>query len=107
MTRYEILKCWLVDTLEAYRNVPHCAPKRIFIDKLIATSNQAACHSEEDKRYHNLVVLRYLTDTQLSVHKICKALRIGRDKENYDHITENAIDRLLILAFGLDGINWK
>ncbi len=107
MTHYEKLKRWLIDMLEAYRDTPHDAPKRIFIDKLIEISNRAARNSEEDKRYHNLVVLRYLTDTQLPVQQICKALRIGRKKENYNHITEKAIDRLLVLVFGVDGINWN
>ena len=37
--------------------------------------------------------------------RICKALHISR--ANYDSITGQAIDRLLVLAFGTDGIPWE
>lgn len=107
MTLYEMLKYWLLDTIEKYRDTPKNAPKRIFIDKIIEISRYTAEYSTEDKQYHNLVVLRYLTDTRPSVHQICKALHIGRQKENYERITGYAIDRLLVLVFGVNGINWN
>lgn len=107
MTLYEMLKYWLLDMLEKYRDTPKNAPKRIFVDKIIEVSRRAAEYSAEDKQYHNLVVLRYLVDTPISVNQICKALRIGRQKENYERITGYAIDRLLVLTFGADGINWN
>lgn len=44
---------------------------------------------------------------RLSTQKICKMLHINRDRPNYDAITAHAIDRLLVLAFGTDGINWN
>ena len=107
MTLYEMLKYWLLNMLEAYRDTPKTAPKRIFIDKIIEISRQSAGNSQKDKQYHNLVVLRYLIDTPISVNQICKTLHIGQVKGNYERITRNAIDRLLILTFGADGINWN
>lgn len=107
MTLYEMLKYWLLDTLEKYRDTPKNAPKRIFIDKIIEISRRTAEYSTEDKQYHNLVVLRYLIDTPISVNQICKTLHIGREKGSYERITGYAIDRLMVLTFGADGINWN
>lgn len=107
MTLYEMLKYWLLDTLEKYRDTPKNAPKRIFIDKIVEISRRSAENSPGEKQYNNLVVLRYLIDTPISVNQICKALHISRLKENYERITGYAIDRLLVLVFGLDGINWN
>ena len=107
MTLYEMLKYWLLNMLEAYRDTPKNAPKRIFVDKIVEISRRSAENDSKDKQYHNLVVLQYLVDTPISVMQISKALHIGREKENYERITENAIDRLLILTFGTDGINWN
>lgn len=106
MTLYEMLKYWLIDTLETYRDTPKDKPKRKFIDRLTEISRQATVLSEEDKRYHNLIVLQYITDKAIPKSKICEALHIGRNTENYNKITENAINRLLVLVFGVDGINW-
>jgi len=78
--------------------------KENFSAKIIDISCRTAEHSTENRQYHNLVVLRYLTDTLPSVQQICKALHIGRQKENYERITGYA-DRLLVLVFGVDGIN--
>lgn len=105
MTVYEIRKQWLLNALEEYRDTPPDAPKRAFIDRLIEASRCFIGNNKTDKQYHNLIVLRYITDTRPSVLKICKALHIGRS--NYGAVTANAIDRLLVLAFGTDGINWE
>lgn len=55
----------------------------------------------------NTVDARYIAAERLSTQKICKTLHINRDRPNYDTITAHAIDRLLVLAFGVDGINWN
>ena len=107
MTDYEINKHRLVEALETYRDAPPNTFKRKYIDRLIEASRSGAGNSEDDKRYHNLIVLRYITDTQPSMQRICKALHIGRDRKNYEAVTANAIDRLLVLAFGIGGINWE
>lgn len=104
MTHYEMGKYWLLHTLETYRDTPPDAPERKFIDRLINLSRRAAV-DEQEKQYHNLVVLRYITDTRPSKLRICKALHVGR--QGYEAVTDHAIDRLLVLAFGIDGINWN
>lgn len=105
MTRYEMGKYWLLHTLEGYRDTPQDAPERKFIDRLIGASRRAAGNSPEEKRLHNLAVLRYITDTRPSKQHICKALHVGR--QTYEIGTAHAIDRLLVLAFGFNGINWN
>lgn len=104
MTPYEMGKYWLTHRLETYRDTPPDAPERKFIDRLIDTSRRAAV-GEQEKQYHNLLVLRYITDTRPPKLRICAALHVGR--QSYEIITEHAIDRLLVLAFGLNGIDWK
>lgn len=106
MTRYEMGKYWLLHTLETYRDTPPDTPNRRFIDALINRSRRAA-GDEQEKRYHNLIVLRYITNTRPAVQRICAALHIGRSKANYETITGQAVDRLLVLAFGVDGIDWS
>lgn len=104
MTRYEMGKYWLLHTLETYRDTPSGDAGRKFIDWLMERSRQAADNAEE-KKLHNLVVLRYITDTRPPKRRICNALHVGR--QNYERTTEHAVDRLLVLAFGLNGINWN
>lgn len=106
MTHYEMGKYWLLHTLETYRDTPQDAAERKFIDRLINKSRHAATN-EQEKQYHNLIVLQYITDTRPAVQRICAALHIGRSKTNYETVTGHAIDRLLVLAFGIDGINWE
>lgn len=86
--------------------IPAVDWKRLFIDRILETSRNIA-HNEQEKRYHNLIILRYIAAERLSTQKICKMLHINRDRPNYDAITAHAIDRLLVLAFGTDGINWN
>lgn len=105
MTRFELRKYWLLHTLEAYRDTPPEMPERRFIDRLISVSRRAAGNRPEEKRLHNLAVLRYITDTRPSKLRICEAMHVGR--QSYEAITEQAVERLLILAFGVDGIDWN
>lgn len=106
MTAYEMRKEWITEALENYHTIPTADWKRLFIDRVLETSRNTA-HNEQEKRYHNLIILRYIAAEGLSTQKICKALHINRDRPNYDTITTHAIDRLLVLAFGVDGINWN
>ena len=105
MTPYEMGKYWLLHTLETYRDTPPEEPGRRFMDRLIAGSRNAAGDDPEEKQYHNLIVLRYITNTKPSKQRICAALHVGR--QSYEIVTGHAIDRLLVLAFGVDGINWE
>lgn len=107
MTIYETNREWLVNTLESYRDLPSESVSRAFIERLIEVSRQSVGADETEKQYHNLIVLRYITDTHLSVHRICTTLHIGRQRENYEAITAKAVDRLMILAFGVDGMDWE
>lgn len=100
------LKEWFTEVLENYHTIPAVDWKRLFIDRILETSRNIA-HNEQEKRYHNLIILRYIAAERLSTQKICKMLHINRDRPNYDAITAHAIDRLLVLAFGTDGINWN
>lgn len=104
MTIYEMGKYWLLHTLESYRDTPPDAPEHKFIDRLITGSRNAAGGSPEDKRLHNLIVLRYVTCTRPTTQRICAALHVGR--QSYEIVTEHSIDRLCVLAFGVDGISW-
>ena len=103
MTRYEMGKYWLLHTLETYHSTPPGKPEREFIDRLIDRSRRAA-GSAEEKRLHNLVVLRYITATRPPKQRVCNLLHIVR--QGYEAVTEHAIDRLLVLAFGVNGIDW-
>ena len=105
MTVYEMGKYWLLHTLETYRDTPPDTMQKKFIDNLINVSRHAV-ENEQERRYHNLIVLRYIIDTQPSFQRICAALRTSRNKSNFERVTDEAIDRLLVLAFGLNGINW-
>ena len=106
MNEYERRREWLVGLLEAYRETPAEAAEHKFIDKLLRISRAAAGSSDSEKRYHNLIVLRYITAKRYSVQKICQVVHVGRQRENYEKITGDAIDRLMILVFGIDGIRW-
>lgn len=106
MNEYERRRKWLVGLLEAYRETPADDPERRFIDRLLRISRAAAGDRDTEKRYHNLIVLRYITQQRYSVQKICQVVHVGRQKENFEKITGDAIDRLMILAFGIDGIRW-
>lgn len=103
MTVYQSVKLLLCNLLEVYRYLPVDTPQRKYIDRLMDLSRSAAEISPEGKQYHNLLALRYITDTRPPVYRICEALHIGRG--NYEAVTDNAIDRLLVLAFGFDGVD--
>lgn len=107
MNGFEMRKYWLLDVLVKYRETPPDTFQRKFIDRLIDISRRAAGENQTAKQYHNLIVLRYITETRPPVQRICKALHLSREKKYYDTVTEHAIDRLLVLAFGVDGINWE
>ena len=107
MTIYQMRKQALTEALESYREYPAGSAKRTLIDRLLEVSRSSAGNNETEKQYHNLIVLRYITDTRQSVQRICKALHIGRQRENFEAVTANAIDRLLVLAYGVDGIDWE
>lgn len=106
MTDYERCKEWFTEALENYHTIPAADWKRLFIDRVLETSRNTA-HTEQEKRYHNLIILQYIATERPSTQKICKTLHINRDRPNYDTITAHAIDRLLVLAFGVDGIDWN
>ena len=105
MTVFEANREWLVNTLESYRSLPSESGRRVFIDRLIEVSRNAVGINKTEKQYHNLIILQYITDNRISVQRICGALHIGR--QNYKAVTAKAIDRLMILAFGVDGIDWE
>ncbi len=103
MTGYEMRKHWLTDTLETYRNTQLGAWKRAFIDGLMERSRRAVW-GNEDKTLHNLAVLEYIAGERRAKSAICQALHIGRD--NYGQTKQKAVERLCVLAFGVDGIGW-
>lgn len=84
MTSYEMRKEWFTEVLENYHTIPAVDWKRLFIDRILETSRNIA-HNEQEKRYHNLIILRYIAAERLSTQKICKMLHINRDRPNYDH----------------------
>jgi len=104
MTAYEENRRVVAAALEAYRDAPPDDGKRRFVDWLMKRSLHAAQNDPEGKKYHNLIVLRYISGPKRAKKPICDALHIGR--QNYDDVTEAAIGHLLVLAFGVDGIDW-
>lgn len=105
MTLYQNRREMLLSLLETYRDTAPEAWRRRYMDGLIETSRRAAGNDPDEKRYHNLIVLRYIAGKSPAMLRICEALHISR--ANYDSITGQAIDRLLVLAFGTDGIPWE
>lgn len=103
MTTYEMGKYWLTDTLEAYRDTQPGAWKRAFIDGLMERSRRAVW-GDEDKALHNLAVLEYIAEERRAKSAVCQALHISR--ANYGQTKEKAVERLCVLAFGVDGISW-
>lgn len=103
MTEYEQRRGFLIHALESYRDGPE-VPLRRYIDRIMRRSLKSARNEPEGKRFHNLIVLRYISSKKRAKQPICDALHIGR--ENYDIMTDHAIDRLLTLAFGISGIDW-
>lgn len=101
MTIYEYHRMLLIAYLGTYRNAePHI---RRFVNHAISISLRNA-KTEEEKRLHNLLVLQFIAEQPLSVNKICKALHMGRS--NFKELTQKSIDRLMVLLFGVDGIDW-
>lgn len=95
--------------METYRDTPPDDGKRRFVDLLMKRSLKDAQNDPEGKKYHNLIVLRYISSTKRAKKPICDALHIsrarvttykGREIQSYEAATNNAIDRLLVLAFG-------
>lgn len=101
--KYEQYRAWLTAALETYRDMPPEARQRRFVDRLVEQSRSAATGAEE-KALHNLVVLEYITGTKRSKMAICRALHMGRSA--YQQDKQRAIERLCVLAFGIDGIDW-
>ena len=115
MTEYEKNFQIVKEALETYRDTPPDDGKRRFVDWLMKKSLKDAQNDPEGKKYHNLIVLRYISSTKRAKKPICDALHIsrasvttykGREIQSYEAATNNAIDRLLVLAFGVGGIDW-
>lgn len=115
MTEYEKNFQIVKNALEAYRDAPPDSGVRRFVDWLMKRSLKDAQNDPEGKKYHNLIVLRYISSTKRAKKPICDALHIcranriihkGVEINSFDAVTYNAIDRLLVLAFGFGGIDW-
>lgn len=102
MTVYEYRKMVLAAYLGSYRRAPPHV-KRL-VDRAMAVSLRSAA-TEEEKRLHNLLVLRFIAEQDFSVSRICKALHMSRG--NFRQATAAGIDRLLVLLFGVDGVDWE
>lgn len=101
MTMYEYRRMMLTICLGTYRNAgPHV---RGFVDRAMAVSLRCA-ETAEDKRLHNLLVLRFMAEQSFSVNRICKALHMSRSR--FRQMTDASIDRLMVVLFGVDGIEW-
>ena len=95
---------WLAAALTEYRDTPPKAWKQRFVDGVLKSSSRTI-YDDEQKKLHNLIVLEYISETRRTKSAICKALHISR--QNYEIVKKNAIDRLCVLAFGVDGIDWS
>ncbi len=102
MTMYEYRRMMLTVCLGTYRSAgPHV---RGFVDRIVAVSLRCA-KTEEEKRLHNLLVLRFIAEQKFSVYRICKTLHMSRG--NFPGAVKASIDRLMVLVFGVDGIDWE
>jgi hypothetical protein len=83
---YEYRRMILTVCLGTYRSAgPHV---REFVDRAVAVSLRCA-KTEEEKR----------------LHRICKTLHMSRG--NLPGAVKASIDRLMVLLFGVDGIEWE
>ncbi len=106
MTVYEALRLYIRSMLEVYRYLPHDAPQREYVDHLMKLSRSSAEILPEYKTEHNLLTLEYITEKRPATYRICELLRISRGAASYRRSLDNAIDWLLVLGFGMDGVNW-
>lgn len=67
-------------------------------------SRDAAGNCAEEKRLHNLIVLRYMAESRPPKQRICRLLHAGR--QSCEAVKAQAIDRLPVLAFGISGVDW-
>lgn len=104
MTVYETGKRLITDMLTGYRDMPADTKARIFVNQFMEKSRDSAGDELEEKKLHNLIVLRYLTETPLPKKRLCDTLHLSRTGGHLDSMTDKAIDRLLLLCFGLP--NW-
>lgn len=96
---------WLVSMLEAYRAAPSGTPERRLVDWLIQSSGQAAERRPAEKLYHNFAVLRYIVAPRPRQERIIDALGL-ETRHRYREAEREAQERLAVLAFGIDGIQW-
>jgi len=102
MSAYEMRWAILLHMMETYRDTP--PEKRQLADWLIAKSLRAT-GSPEEKKLHNVIALQFITNTRPAHYKICAALHMGRG--SFDDVLGHALDRLMVLTFGVDGIDWE
>lgn len=106
MTVYEALRALLYTLLNTYRYLPEDMPQRQLVDRLMEVSKQHAGNDPDSRSLHNLVSLHYLTGKRPAVYRTCELLHISRNKKSFQATLDRAIDRLLILLFGMDGVDW-
>lgn len=97
---------FLYTLLSTYRYLPEDAPQRQLVDRLMEVSKQRAGSDPDSRLLHNLVSLHYLTGKRPAVYRTCELLHISRDKKSFHATLDRAINRLLVLLFGMDGVNW-
>ncbi|MCD8089276.1 MAG: hypothetical protein LUD81_01380 [Clostridiales bacterium] len=102
---YDSKKKYLYAALQVYKTEPPNSAKRLFIDRLTAASRSLAENSKNYKQFHNLIVLRYIAEPPPSKDEICEALSINPYK--YNAASERAINKLMVLAYGVDGIKFS
>jgi len=107
MTVYEALRLFVRSMLEVYRYLPPDAPQREYVDRLMKLSRSAAEILPEYKTEYNLLTLEYITGNRPATYRICELLGISRGAASYRRSLDKAIDWLLILDFGVDGIDWE
>ena len=106
MTVYEALRLYVRSMLEVYRYLPPDTPQREYVDHLMKLSRSSAEILPEYKTEHNLLTLEYITEKRPATYRICGLLGISRGAASYRRSVDNAIDWLLVLGFGMDGVNW-
>lgn len=106
MTVYEVLRLYVRSMLEVYRYLPTDAPQRGCVDHLMKLSRSSAEILPEYKTEHNLLTLEYIAAKRPATYRICELLGISRGAASYKRSLDKAIDWLLLLGFGMDGVNW-
>lgn len=100
---WQLRRRWLRDAFSKYRDYPANSPESRYLTHIL-TLDVKFCResSEENRRRHNSFVLYYATGQRRTLRQVAfmQGLTVRGVCRDIDH----TLDRLMLLAFGVDGI---